>query len=145
MPAAHRRGRRTHGKGGRPIVTPAALVPAGVGLVPLTALAIVENFYAFVVDPRGGSWELLHEDVYPLRRVAGGPLPGPLRVSDPAQPDVLRAELRGSALALFVNGASVGTYDTRGYHLEGDLGLYVEALDEPKPHVHFDRFTVTPT
>ena len=103
-----------------------------------------ENFYAFVVDPRGGSWELLHEDVYPLRRVAGGPLPGPLRVSDPAQPDVLRAELRGSALALFVNGASVGTYDTRGYHLEGDLGLYVEALDEPKPHVHFDRFTVSP-
>jgi hypothetical protein len=114
---------------------------------PLTGLGPdrPENFYAFVIDPRAGTWEMLHEDVYPLRRTAGGTLPpGLLKVTDPNQPDVLRAELRGSSITMAVNGTPVGTFDTRGYHLDGDLGLYVEALDEPKPHVHFDRFTVTP-
>jgi hypothetical protein len=52
--------------------------------------------------------------------------------------------MRGNQMTLSINGEVVGTFDTRGYHLNGDLGLYVESLDETKPHVHFDELKVTP-
>jgi hypothetical protein len=101
-----------------------------------------ENFYAFVVDPRGGEWELLHEDVFPLRVLDHGSLPQGFLGFDASKPDVLRVEMRGTQIKMFVNGADAATLDTRGYHPTGDLGFYVEALDEPKPHVHFDRLTI---
>ena len=41
-----------------------------------------------------------------------------------------------------MNDTKVGSYNTGGYHLKGDIGFYVETLDETKVHVHFDRFVV---
>ena len=58
-----------------------------------------------------------------------------------------RAIVRVSADArytLFVNGQPVTEFSTRGFHPTGDLGLYVESLDDAKPHVHFDELKVTP-
>jgi hypothetical protein len=103
-----------------------------------------ENFYAFVIDPRAQRWELLHDDTLPLRRQLDGPLPAGVKVVDGTAPDRLKVEMRGNQMTLSINGQVVGTFDTRGYHLNGDLGLFVESLDETKPHVHFDELTVTP-
>lgn len=101
-----------------------------------------ENFYAFVIDPRTNRWELLHEDTLPLRRLQDGPLPAGVRFTDAAKPDVLRAEMRGDQIGLLINGTQVATLDTKGYHLDGDLGFYVETQTETKAHVHFDGLKV---
>jgi molecular chaperone DnaK len=102
-----------------------------------------QDYYALVVDPRGNRWDLLHEDNRPQRSVTGGTLPTPLRVTDAAKPDTIRVETRGTKLDLFVNDQRVGQYDTGGYHMTGDIGFYVETLDETKAHVHFDKFVVS--
>lgn len=43
---------------------------------------------------------------------------------------------------MFVNGAKVGSYDTRHYHLTGDVGFFVETFDETRLHAHFDSIPV---
>lgn len=103
-----------------------------------------ENFYAFVIDPGGKRWQLLHDDTLPLRSLQEGPLPAGVRVTDGAAPDRLKVDMRGDQMTLFVNGQPVGEFDTHGYHTTGDLGLYVESIDDAKPHVHFDELKVTP-
>ena len=103
-----------------------------------------ENIYAFVIDPRAQRWQLLHDDTLPLRPLQEGPLPAGVRVTDGAAPDRLKVDMRGDEMTLFVNGQQVGGFNTRGFHQTGDLGLYVESLDDAKPHVHFDELKVTP-
>ena len=103
-----------------------------------------ENFYAFVVDPADNTWELVHDDALPQRRRAGGRLSKPLRVTDSASPDEIVVEAHGSNLTFSVNGAVVGRFDTRNYHLQGDLGFYLETFDQTRAHIHFDAITVTP-
>jgi formylglycine-generating enzyme required for sulfatase activity len=102
-----------------------------------------EDFYAFVVEPRAGRWEVVHEDTLPMRRMADGALPAGFKGFDSGAPDVLKADMRGSAVVLSINGQQVGTFDTRGYHLSGDVGFYLETFDEQKAHVHFDELDVT--
>ncbi len=100
------------------------------------------EFYAFVINPRAGTWELLHEDELPLRVKQTGPLPDVL-VSDPAAPDVLGVSMHGSEVVMSVNGEQVGVFDTQGFHIgAGNMGLYAETFDESLVHVHFDLLTV---
>ncbi len=100
------------------------------------------DFYAFVINPLVGKWQLLHADTLPFRVVAEGPLPA-VTVTDSARPDAVKVVANGSDFTLLVNGAEVGHYDTHGYHLSGDVGMYAETLDEPLVHVHFDSILVT--
>jgi hypothetical protein len=100
-----------------------------------------ENFFAFVIDPRAGKWQLIHEDTRPLLTLLEGDAPN-LSGFDARSPDVLRLEMRGDQLDLFINGAWLVTYDTRGYHLTGDVGFFVETFDETKAHVHFESLDV---
>lgn len=101
------------------------------------------DFYAYVIDPRSRVWQLIHSDTLPYRVVAEGPLTVPVRTTDAAHTDSLRVEAVGSTFTMYVNGSVVGTYDTHGYHLTGDIGMFVESLDETKAHVHFDSILVT--
>jgi formylglycine-generating enzyme required for sulfatase activity/actin-like ATPase involved in cell morphogenesis len=101
------------------------------------------NYYAFTISP-SGKWELFHEDSRPQLKLAEGSLDG-LGVSfnNPAKPDKLRAELRGNQLVFAINGRQVTSYDTRGFHLSGDVGFYVENGQQDKTHLHVDRLVVT--
>ncbi len=105
-------------------------------------------YYAFVINPRAGVWELLHEDELPQRVQATGPLPT-VTVQDATAPDVLGVNMNGATVTLSVNDERVATFDTRGFHVEaGNLGLYAETFDETLVHAHFDLLTVdavTPT
>ncbi len=101
-----------------------------------------EDFYAFVIDPRGGRWYLLHADTLPFRVLTGGRVRG-LTGLDPTKPDTLRVDAFGRHLSLFINGRRVGGYDTRRYHPTGDIGFFVETLDEKRAHVHFADVEVT--
>ena len=114
-------------------------VPAG-----FTGPARPEVYYAFVINPRAGTWELLHEDELPQRAQASGELPE-LIVDDPDNPVVLKVSMRGATVTFSVNGQELGSFDTRGYHVEaGNVGLYVETFDETLAHVHFDQLTIRP-
>ena len=100
------------------------------------------DFYAFVINPPAGKWQLLHADTLPFRIVASGTLPT-VAVTDSARPDAVKVIANGSDFTLVVNGTEVGHYDTHGYHLSGDVGMYAETLDQPLVHVHFDSILVT--
>ena len=89
------------------------------------------------------SWELIHEDQLPMRRMVDGALPAGFKGFDGSSPDVLKADTRGSDIVLSINGQQVGSFNTRNYHLSGDVGFYLETFDEAKAHVHFDELTVT--
>jgi hypothetical protein len=110
--------------------------PAGIAGPPRN-----EDFYGFVVDPRSQRWYLVHDDTLPYRILTSG------RVAvtglDPTKPDTLRVDAIGRHLTFFVNGRQVGTWDTRNYHLSGDIGFFVETLTETRAHVHFDDLEVT--
>ena len=101
-----------------------------------------EDFYAFVIDPRGGRWALVHADTLPFRELTGGRIKG-LTGLDPTKPDTLKVTAYGRTLSLFVNGKRVGGYDTRKFHPTGDIGFYVETFDEQRAHVHFADIEVT--
>ena len=116
-----------------------AIKPAPVGFV---GPPRPEVYYAFVINPRAGVWELLHEDELPQRVQASGPLP-PVAATDPDNPDVLKVSMQGAAVTFWVNGEELQTFDTQGFHVEaGNLGLYAETFDETFVHVHFDRLTI---
>lgn len=101
-------------------------------------------FYAFTINPRAGTWELLHADELPLRTQATGALPEGVAVNDPAKPDVLEVVLSGNSVIMSVNGTEVGRFDTKGYHIgSGNIGFFLETLDETLVHAHFDQLTVT--
>ena len=101
-----------------------------------------EDFYAFVIDPRGHRWYLLHRDTLPFRAVTSGRLRVAVTAFDSAKPDRLRVIANGRHINLFVNGLQVGRYDTRNFHPTGDIGFYVETLTETRAHVHFDSIEV---
>ena len=101
-------------------------------------------FYAFTINPRAGVWELLHADELPVRAQATGPLPEGVAVNDPANPDDLEVDLEGNVVIMSVNGTEVGRFDTKGYHIgSGNIGFFLETLDETLVHAHFDQLTVT--
>lgn len=100
-----------------------------------------EDFYAFVIDPRGGRWSLLHADTLPFRVLVSGRVRG-LSGLDPTKPDTLRVRAVGRRISLFVNGKRVGGFDTRGFHPTGDIGFYNETLTETRAHVHFSDIEV---
>ena len=101
-----------------------------------------EDFYAFVIDPRGHRWYLLHRDTLPFRAVTSGRLRVAVTAFDSAKPDTLRVIANGRHISLFVNGLRVGRYDTRNFHPTGDIGFYAETLTETRAHVHFDSIEV---
>ena len=113
--------------------------PAGIAGPPRPHI-----FYAFTMNPRAATWELLHADELPLRTQATGPLPPGVLVTDPAKPDILEAVLQGNKVVLWINGTELHTFDTKGYHIgSGNLGFYLETFDESLVHAHFDQLTVT--
>jgi formylglycine-generating enzyme required for sulfatase activity len=104
-----------------------------------------KEYYAFVVNPRLGRWQLVHEDIGPRRNVAEGPVPDPEGGKGFSPRLSLLARLKGSQLSLFLNGVEVGTYDTHGYHLGGSVGLYLENLTALKTRVALYRFSIANT
>ncbi|MEZ5233039.1 MAG: SUMF1/EgtB/PvdO family nonheme iron enzyme [Acidimicrobiales bacterium] len=96
------------------------------------------DFIAFTIDPRAGRWELLVEsEAQPLRAVQSGALPPTVKAFDREQPDGLRVEMRDTMLTLFVNDVQVATYDTGVVESNGDVGFFVENIDETFADVHF--------
>ncbi len=102
------------------------------------------DFYAFTVNPRANTWELLHEDELPFRAIAEGPLPDGIEAFDPGRPVTIRAEMIDVTITMWINGQQITTIDTRGFHPAGDVGFFLETFDETKAHIHFENILITP-
>lgn len=102
------------------------------------------DFYAFTVNPRANTWELLHEDELPFRAIAEGPLPDGVEAFDPSRPVTIRAEMIDVTITMWINGQEITTIDTRGFHPAGDVGFFLETFDETKAHIHFENILITP-
>ncbi|MPY95743.1 MAG: SUMF1/EgtB/PvdO family nonheme iron enzyme, partial [Acidimicrobiia bacterium] len=105
------------------------------------ASAREENYYAFVIDPGRGVWELLHKDTLPFRTLESGPLPPGTRIREEANPDRLMVDLQGNELRMYINDVPVGPapYVMSANHSDGDVGFYVESMGASGVHVHVDR------
>ncbi|MFN0028953.1 MAG: SUMF1/EgtB/PvdO family nonheme iron enzyme [Acidimicrobiales bacterium] len=105
--------------------------------------ARVANFMAFTIDPRAGRWELLIEGDQALRVLQSGALPAGVRGFDRARPDALSVQNKGTVVTVSVNGTAVSTFDTGVIENSGDIGFFVETIDETFADVHFADLKVT--
>ena len=102
------------------------------------------DFYAFTINPRANTWELLHEDELPFRAIAEGVLPDGIEAFDPSRPVTIRAEMIDVTITMWINGQEITTIDTRGFHPAGDVGFFLETFDETKAHIHYENILITP-
>ncbi len=97
-----------------------------------------KQFYAFAISPRSQSWYVLKSSATRLDVLAQGktgPVPGA------GGENKLRAEARGPALTFLLDGKVVSQLQDAAY-ASGEAGFYVETLDAPRVHVHFDTITI---
>jgi hypothetical protein len=99
-----------------------------------------KQFYAFAISPRSQSWYVLKSSATRLEVLAQGktgPVPGA------GGENKLRAEARGPALTFLLDGKVVSQLQDAAY-ASGEAGFYVETLDAPRVHVHFDTIRIEP-
>ena len=103
------------------------------------------QYYAFTVSPRSKSWQIAKHSPQGVTVLAEGPVNtlqgfAPKGVT-PDKKDDLRVDAVGPDFAFFVNGHEVGHASDAEY-TTGDVGFYVETLDEPLVHVHYDSLLI---
>ena len=55
--------------------------------------------------------------------------------------DILRVDAQGSSFVFHINDTLVRTVTDADY-ASGEVGFYVESIDNPQTHIHFDRLTI---
>lgn len=104
-----------------------------------------DDYYMFEISSDGYVWIGFYgaggETVIPL--VNDGWFASDAVIQGLNQTNVLRAEIAVGSLRFFVNDEEVAT--VRDFKLlEGDVGVFVETLDEGNVRIHFDNLSYTP-
>ncbi|MCP4361700.1 MAG: SUMF1/EgtB/PvdO family nonheme iron enzyme [Chloroflexi bacterium] len=94
-----------------------------------------DQFYAFTVSPRSSRWAVLKASPEGLQTLAEGTADSLRNNAD--QPDRLRVDVQDNNLLFFVNGELLSALSDASY-TAGDIGFYVETLDEERVHIHYD-------
>ena len=95
-------------------------------------------YYAFTISPRSKKWYLLKNSPNKLEVLAEG-TDNSLHAAD--VDDILRVDTQGSTFYLHVNGRLVSHFTDPDY-ASGEAGFYVQTLDSPTVHIHFDALGV---
>lgn len=97
-----------------------------------------DNYYAFTISPRMGTWQALKSSAGELTVLAEG-------VQDSIQgltaADTLRVEAVGPEFTFYINDQVVAQVHDPDY-TSGDVGFFVEAFDETLAHIHYDSLTI---
>jgi hypothetical protein len=106
-----------------------------------------DRYYAFTVSPRSKTWQIAKHSPQNVTILAEGAVKAlqglaPAGVT-PDKEDDLRVEAVGPDFAFFVNGDNVARAKDADY-ASGDVGFFVETLDEPLVHVHYDSLIIRP-
>jgi hypothetical protein len=98
-----------------------------------------DQYYAFVISPRSQKWIFLKSSLSALTTLAQG-ADTSLHAAD--ADDLLRLDAQGSTFSLHINDRLVAEVSDGDYP-NGEVGFYVQTLDIPQAHVHFDEFTIS--
>lgn len=104
-----------------------------------------DQFYAFVVSSRTGTWQVLKRTAAGLETLAEGKIEtlqgfAPVGFT-PDKTDTLRVDAKGADFVFRVNGQPI-TQVTDGDYKSGEVGFYVETFDETLAHVHYESLTI---
>jgi serine/threonine-protein kinase len=104
-----------------------------------------DQYYAFAISSRQGSWQVLKSSPAGLETLAEGEV-DTLQGFAPAgftpdKTDTLAVEASGPNFVFSINGESVAEVNDSDY-ASGEVGFFVETLDETLAHVHFDTLTI---
>jgi len=104
-----------------------------------------EEYYAFVISYRNGTWQVIKNSPAGQEILAEGTVDtlkgfAPQGFT-PDQTDLLRVDAGGSNFAFHINQEVVAQITDADY-ARGETGFYVETVDEPLTHVHFDTLTI---
>lgn len=99
------------------------------------------GFYAFVISPRTGSWQVLKNSSAGMLLMAEGTVTT-LGGTTQETRDRLTVTANGAEFTFWVNGELISQLVDSEY-ATGDVGFLVETLDETYVHAHFDSVLVT--
>ena len=97
-----------------------------------------DQYYAFVISPRTKKWFVLKNSPNELKVLTEG-TDESLHELD--KDDTLRVDAQGSNFLFHINDQLVGQATDADYK-SGEIGFYVESLDVPNVHIHFDNLII---
>ena len=97
-----------------------------------------DQYYAFVISPVTKTWYLLKSSSTGLETLMDGT---DERIRGLESRDALRVESYGSTFLVFINGQFVDWVSDSDY-VSGEVGLFVETMDNPDAIIRFDSITV---
>ncbi|MCB0014510.1 MAG: SUMF1/EgtB/PvdO family nonheme iron enzyme, partial [Anaerolineales bacterium] len=98
------------------------------------------GFYAFTISSRTDRWQLFRQDGTERAELASGSMDemgGLIRL------DRMRVDVSGAQITVGLNGIVVAQVEDDTL-TQGDVGFFVQTLDEPLAHVHFDYLVIRP-
>jgi formylglycine-generating enzyme required for sulfatase activity len=99
-----------------------------------------EQFYAFTIDPRSQSWQALKHSAGDVAVLVEGAVENLAGLAS-GERDILRVDAQGATFVFHVNGEPVAQVEDADY-ASGEVGFYVETLDETLAHIHYDALVV---
>jgi hypothetical protein len=96
------------------------------------------NYYAFAVSPRTQMWYVLKSTPTSTTVLDEG---SSASILQDGTANKLRVDAEGARLDLYVNDELVSAVEDGDYS-QGAVGFYVETLDSPRTHIHFDDIVV---
>jgi formylglycine-generating enzyme required for sulfatase activity len=104
-----------------------------------------DQYYAFTVSSRTGTWQVLKSTPANLEVLAEGPVEtlqgfAPAGFT-PDKTDTLRVDANGSDFVFQINGQPVTQVNDAAYS-SGEVGFFVETFDETLAHIHYDELII---
>jgi serine/threonine protein kinase/formylglycine-generating enzyme required for sulfatase activity len=99
-----------------------------------------EHFYALLIDPRKGQYNVRKLDGKDQWSDLIAWTPSPL-IKQGADTNLLRIDAVGNAFTLYLNGAGLANFKDDTYS-SGMLGMMVANVDAEQPHMHFDNIKI---
>ncbi|MCL4297527.1 MAG: SUMF1/EgtB/PvdO family nonheme iron enzyme [Anaerolineae bacterium] len=104
-----------------------------------------DNYYAFAVSSRTGTWQVLKSSSGQLEVLAEGSVESLQGFAPPGftpdKTDSLRVDANGANFTFYINGQAVTEVSDADYS-SGQVGFFVETFDETLTHVHYDELVV---
>jgi hypothetical protein len=97
-----------------------------------------DQYYAFTISPRTKQWYVLKSSPSALVVLNEG---SDDSIQGLEKEDTLRVDAKGSTFFFHINDHLVAQVNDPDY-AEGEVGFYVQTLDSPRAHIHFDSIAI---
>ena len=97
-----------------------------------------DDYYAFAISQRTKSWAVLKSTPSQFVTLKEGTSDA---INDFDIADLLRVDIKGSSFLFHINNQFVTQVDDADYP-SGEVGFFVQTLDAPNLHIHYDALTV---